>query len=83
MGSTVCRFTYLGRHGPPGDGYPHNLNEISNKFYIHTDAECQHAPDEGLASGNAKGNKDIQKGMQETAATEKQSEMSKKQRQIN
>ena len=37
---------------------------------------------EGLVSGNAKGNKDIQKGMQETAGTKKQSEISRTQRQM-
>lgn len=53
----VLRSTYLGRHRLPDDGYLHNLNEISKKFYIHTDAECQYTPGEGLVSGNAKGNK--------------------------
>ena len=51
----------------PGDGfYPFNLNR-SKVSYRRAGAECHNAPNRGLASDNAKGNKDIQKGMQKTA----------------
>jgi len=41
---------------------------MSRNSYIHVGAECRNTPDEGgggrLVSDDAKGNKDIQKGMQ-------------------
>jgi len=41
---------------------------MSKNSYIHMGVECHNAPEEeGAVSDNAKGNKDIQKGMHKTA----------------
>jgi len=62
-GMAALRIVWVRPRSSHGNGfYPYNLKEMS---YIHMGAECHG----GLVSGNAKGNKDIQKGMQKTAGT--------------
>jgi len=52
----------------PGDGdYPYNLGKMSRNSWVENVITC--LTKGGLVSGNAKGNKDIQKEMQKTAGT--------------